>query len=236
MVAALYDESAYYRLLFRERLADVEFYRRLVRQHGGPVLELGVGDGRVAFALVDEGHEVVGVDRSASMLRALEARRAGRTLEAHEADMREVRLGRRFKVVLCAFNSFAHLHTDEDRAAFFDTVRHHLAPGGVFAFDVTLPDPAQLAGGSAFVPRVVHPRTGAICRLEETKEYNGETEVLTITTRFVERTTGDVQTLHLAVRQWHPAQTVQMLSRHGLSIESTSADIGDSLAYVCRVR
>lgn len=232
----LYQESALYGLLFRERSADVEHYRALARAHPGPILELGVGDGRVALPLVDDGHDVTGVDRSREMLDALEARRAGRRLEVHEADMREVRLGRVFGLVIAPFNAFAHLHAHEDRAAFFETVRAHLAPGGVFGFDVTIPDPAQLAGGSSFVPRVVHPRTGAVCRMEERTTYDPVTEVLTLETRLVDRLSGEVQALSLSLRQWHPAQTDRMLEGFGLVVEARSATIGDSLAYVCRLR
>ena len=231
----LYEESAYYRMLFRERSADVAHYRALAAEHAGPILELGVGDGRVGLALVDDGHEVVGVDRSASMLAALEARRGERSLEVHEADMRAVRLERRFGLVLCPFNGFAHLHTHEDRLAFFETVRHHLADGGAFAFDVTIPDPRQLSGGTSFVPRVVHPRTGAVCRMEESAEYDAATEVLTLTTRLVDRLSGETQTLSLSLRQWQPAQTDRMLAGHGLVVQARSASIGDSLAYVCRL-
>lgn len=236
MSAELYRESALYGMLFRERTADVAHYRALARAHVGPILELGVGDGRVALALVDDGHDVTGVDRSPEMLAALEARRAGRAIEVHEGDMRRVRLGRRFGLVLAPFNAFAHLHTHEDRVAFFETVREHLADGGVFAFDVTIPDPAQLAGGVSFAPRVVHPRTGIVCRMEEHTAFDPVTEVLTIETRLIERETGAAQVLTLALRQWAPAQTERMLEGHGLDVVARSAAIGDSLAYACRLR
>jgi len=236
MTRELYEESALYGMLFRERTADVAWYRQLAAARGGPVLELGVGSGRVALALVDDGHEVVGVDRSASMLDALRARRDGRAIALHEADMRDVRLDAgRFALVICPFNGFAHLHEPADRDAFFETVRHHLRPDGRFAFDVTIPDPAQLAGGTSFVPRMEHPRTGAVCRMQEVFRYDGGREVLTITTELTERATGDAHRYVLALRQWHPPQTEQLLSRSGWTVESRSAAIGDSLAYVCRV-
>lgn len=231
----LYTESALYRMLFRERTADVAWYRALVRQRGAPVLELGVGDGRVALALADDGHEVVGVDRSPEMLAALEERRDGRSVTTYEADVRSFRIDRRFPTVTCPFNGIAHCHGSEDQAAFLDTVKAHLGDGGVFAFDVTIHDPAQLAGRTSFVPRFVHPRTGAVCRMEETTSYDPKTEVLTITTRLVDRLTGDVQELTLALRQHHPHHTERMLAFHGFEVVERSHAIGDSLAYVCRV-
>src|SRR5215211_6581654 len=55
--------------------SDIDFYRRLAAETGGPILEVGCGTGRVATALVADGHEVVGVDVSAPMLRVAERHR-----------------------------------------------------------------------------------------------------------------------------------------------------------------
>jgi methylase of polypeptide subunit release factors len=49
---------------------DVEFYENLARISDGPVLELGVGSGRVAVRLAQAGLEVTGIDESPSMLSA----------------------------------------------------------------------------------------------------------------------------------------------------------------------
>src|SRR5439155_26635114 len=47
---------------------DIDFYRRLAGETGGPILDVGCGTGRVATALVADGHEVVGIDLSAPIL------------------------------------------------------------------------------------------------------------------------------------------------------------------------
>ncbi len=41
---------------------DIAFYLDYARRFGGPILELGVGTGRVAWALAEAGYEVVGLD------------------------------------------------------------------------------------------------------------------------------------------------------------------------------
>ncbi|MGZ3642173.1 MAG: class I SAM-dependent methyltransferase, partial [Candidatus Limnocylindrales bacterium] len=53
---------------------DVAFYLAQGAEVGGPVLELGCGTGRVAWALAASGHEVVGLDRSRVMLEQAEAK------------------------------------------------------------------------------------------------------------------------------------------------------------------
>src|SRR5438874_377731 len=53
---------------------DLDFWRNLARQIGGPVLEVGCGSGRVLLPLARAGFEVVGIDTSAPMLDRLKAR------------------------------------------------------------------------------------------------------------------------------------------------------------------
>lgn len=237
---SLYNESAYYRMLFAERTQDLPFYLRATADlsDADEVLELGVGDGRVAFALATEGRRVVGVDASASMLAALEQRRAvapaGSPVEAIHGDSRTLRLGRRFARVLCPFNGIAHFHDDDALAAFFETVHAHLAPEGRFAFDVMIPDPALMAGGAANVPWLRHPRTGAICRMEERYAYDAARKILTITTTLIERERDARQVLTLSLRQLPADETAMLLARHGFEVLARSDEIGDSVAYLCR--
>lgn len=55
---------------------DVDFYRRLAGETGGPIVDVACGTGRVTTVLGVDGHEVVGIDLSAPMLRLAEQRRA----------------------------------------------------------------------------------------------------------------------------------------------------------------
>lgn len=240
---SLYAESAYYRMLFGERANDLPFYLRATDalDATSEVLELGIGDGRVALALAAQGRRITGVDISASMLDALRERLRSAAPEiaarvrAFHGDARTVRLGRRFARVLCPFNGIAHFHQRDALAAFFDTVRAHLGRGGLFAFDAMIPDPALLAGGGASVPWLRHPRTGAVCRMEEHYAYDPRAQVLTITTVLVERETDARQELALSLRQFFPEETLALLAHHGFEVLECTDELGDSLAYLCRV-
>jgi demethylmenaquinone methyltransferase/2-methoxy-6-polyprenyl-1,4-benzoquinol methylase len=79
------EEDGYYeRADVRERYRRVELSadeQRLLERYvadGARVLDVGTGAGRVAFALARHGHEVAGIDRSASMLEG--ARQTAREL------------------------------------------------------------------------------------------------------------------------------------------------------------
>jgi SAM-dependent methyltransferase len=106
--------------------------REALRERLGPgrhtLLELGVGGGHVLSHLASE-FQATAVDASEQML-AL-SRQLNPNVEHHLGDMRSVRLGRAFKVVLI-HDAIAYMLTEADLKAAFATVRAHLEPGGVF--------------------------------------------------------------------------------------------------------
>lgn len=124
---------------------DVDLYTNLGNAVDGPVLELGVGTGRVAIPLAQRGFEMVGIDRSESMLSRAAKNLAGAeivgggSLKLAPADMTAFDLERQFGMVLVAANTFQHLLTTEDQSACLACVVNHLRPGGIFAFSVRSP-------------------------------------------------------------------------------------------------
>lgn len=124
---------------------DLLFYTRQAAEHAGPVLVLGSANGRVAWELARAGSSVLGADPSERMIQAAEESRSsestevsGRTRFLH-ADPRSLRLAERFSVVLAPQHALGLMSTREDLEAFLATVRHHLLPEGVFAYDVLNP-------------------------------------------------------------------------------------------------
>jgi SAM-dependent methyltransferase len=124
---------------------DVDFYANLARAVDGPLLELGVGSGRVALRLARAGHHLVGLDCSPSMLAAARnalatsgARQRG-SLELVEGDMTAFDLGRRFAMVFAAANTFQHLLTTRAQQQCLACVARHLLPGGIFAMSIRSP-------------------------------------------------------------------------------------------------
>ena len=141
-----YDDPRYYDAEFDSRRADVQFYLAQYLDTEGPTLELGVGSGRIALPAVRAGAEVCGIDSAPEMLaRAEEKRqklpRAKRdALRLIEGDMRHFSLGERFELITCPFNALMHLYRSEELLACLARVSEHLAPGGLFLFDVLFPD------------------------------------------------------------------------------------------------
>ncbi len=119
---------------------DVDFYRSLARQAVGPTLELGCGTGRVLLPIAEGGVDCVGLDASPAMLEVLRKKAGTRCPELVEGRLEDFDLGgRRFGLIFSAFRVFQHLETVADQLACLERVKHHLEPGGRFAFDVFNP-------------------------------------------------------------------------------------------------
>ena len=67
---------------------DVAFWQRMATRAGGSVLELGCGTGRVTIPVARSGASVVGVDRSAEMLRYARKRARRARLKGHVSWLR----------------------------------------------------------------------------------------------------------------------------------------------------
>jgi ubiquinone/menaquinone biosynthesis C-methylase UbiE len=130
--ASRYDEWS------AEMTADVAFYVELARKADGPVVELAVGNGRVAIPVAQAiGRRVIGIDSSPVMLEQARVRAAEADveLELHEGDLRELALEEPAALIYCPFRSLLHLPTWADRRRTFERVATSLRQGGRFAWN-----------------------------------------------------------------------------------------------------
>jgi SAM-dependent methyltransferase len=136
-IARLYDPWS------RSVTEDVEFYVEQALATGGPIVELGVGTGRIAIPIAKAGVAVIGIDSSAGMLAVCaEASRAagveGR-IDLRQGDLREPPVVERVPLVTCPFRAFLHLDTEADRLRALASAYELLRPGGLLVFDVFAP-------------------------------------------------------------------------------------------------
>jgi len=117
---------------------DGTFFRNLIRQYGQPVLEIACGTGRLTIPLAQEGITITALDIVPAMLNHARQKAGPLPIEWIEADARTFQLDKRFRVIF-ASGFFQHLLDRQDQEAVLRNVRAHLAPGGVFAFNVFFP-------------------------------------------------------------------------------------------------
>ena len=117
---------------------DVPYYVSLAQAADGPVVELAVGNGRVAIPVARAiGRTVIGIDTSPSMLAQARAAAAAAAVELdlRLADMRDLSLREPAALVYCPFRALLHLPTWADRRRTFERVADSLRPGGRFAWN-----------------------------------------------------------------------------------------------------
>ena len=114
---------------------------------GGRALELGIGTGRVALPLAEQGVAIHGIDASAAMVAKLRAKPGGDAIPVTIGDFAEVPVQGTFALIFAVFNTFFALTTQEAQVRCFRRVAGRLADGGVFLIEVFVPDPARFTGG-----------------------------------------------------------------------------------------
>jgi SAM-dependent methyltransferase len=127
---------------------DIPFYVQLAREADGPLVELAVGNGRVAVSVaLATGRTIVGIDTSPAMLEQARASaaRSGAQLDLREGDMRDFELEVPAALVYCPFRALLHLPTWADRRRTFERVAASLRPGGRFAWNAFAFDHARAA-------------------------------------------------------------------------------------------
>jgi SAM-dependent methyltransferase len=149
-----------YDVVYADMSDDVPLYLKYARKQGSPVLEMACGTGRVLLPLAEKGYEAWGIDASKEMLAV--ARGKLRRLPAEVrarvhlsvADMRDFRLKRKFRLILCAFRSFLHLLTPADQRKALENARDHLADRGIIVIDIFAPFHHLLAQGERTISQV----------------------------------------------------------------------------------
>jgi ubiquinone/menaquinone biosynthesis C-methylase UbiE len=131
-----------------ETADTVELLARLAGS--GPVLELGIGTGRIALPLHAQGVDVVGIDGSEAMVAQLRSKPGGQHIPVTIGDFSQVPVEGSFSLIYLAAGTFFELPTQQAQLDCFTNAARRLAPSGLFVLDANLPETllaAQSANG-----------------------------------------------------------------------------------------
>ncbi|MGN6257742.1 MAG: class I SAM-dependent methyltransferase [Solirubrobacterales bacterium] len=112
---------------------DLSLWEELAERHGGPVLELGCGTGRVALHLARRGHELIGLDQDHDLILELAGRSGDLPVEAICANALDFELDRQVPLVLAPMQFLHLMRSPESRLRCLQRVREALRPGGLLA-------------------------------------------------------------------------------------------------------
>src|SRR3989449_8365546 len=135
---ARYYDIIYHNLVNYE--GDVDFIEAVFRRYRvnpRTILDLGCGTGNHDLPLARRGFSVTGLDLSRPQLAIArrKAREAGLRIRLVRGDMRSFDLGTSFDAAICMFGAFGYLLKTTDAVRCLRSVRRHLPPDGLFAFE-----------------------------------------------------------------------------------------------------
>jgi SAM-dependent methyltransferase len=192
-------------------IEDISFYVDEALASGGPVVELGVGTGRIAVPTAMAGVHVIGVDSSEGMLSVCgeHARNAGvaERLDLRLGDLRTPPVTERVRLVTCPFRAYLHLSSDEERIAALAAARELLEPGGRLVFDVFAPSAEDIEETHG---RWIEREPG----IDERADWDLEEQTLTLSVRG-EQGASSMTLWWLEPSRWHA-----LIAEAGLMVEA----------------
>jgi SAM-dependent methyltransferase len=126
----------------------------------GPILEFGIGTGRLALPLSRRGLGVCGIELSPDMVGVLRSQAGAGGIGVTVGDFATAQVDgslRSFALVYLVRNTIMNLTTQDEQVACFANAAAHLAHGGCFVVEVIVPELRRLPPGTTTRPFMVTP-------------------------------------------------------------------------------
>ena len=137
---------------------DNAYYLDTMESAEGPVLEIGVGTGRLFAEARRRGIDVRGIDVSPAMIERCRGKlEPADRARVWVANATRFRTEERYALVVAPFRVLSHVQEPGDQLRLLDAAHDHLLPGGRFVFDLYVPNLKLLLEG-----------------LPETSDFDGE--------------------------------------------------------------
>ncbi len=196
---------------------------------GGMALELGVGTGRIAFALADQGIRVHGIDTSLQMLQVLTRHRGGRQVDAWCADMANFGIRQRYNLVYIIANAFFMLQSAADQQACFQSASDALLPSGTLVVQTTIPDLASFTHNQLIrIESMQVDQADLLIGWHEPDQH-------VVSYQRVQLTENGIRLRPLVYRYVYPDEQDNMASHAGLAVAATLSD-WNGAPYLSNIR
>jgi SAM-dependent methyltransferase len=232
---------------------DIPFYRKRAHEIGGSVLELGCGTGRVTLPLLEDGHEVWGLDLSEEMLAQLRGKAArvaasiASRLHVCHGNMARFDLGRTFDLIIAPFRAFQALTDRSQQERCLECIQEHLSAGGQFLMHVFRPygvlDETWIRP-EALDWEVIDPHTGKLVRRYQRRTHiDLARQVLSVDLIYRIEGTAEEIVEPLSLSYFYEDQTRLLLQAKGFCItdqfgyfDGRPITDGPEMIFVCQHR
>jgi SAM-dependent methyltransferase len=240
----VYDANIYDGM--NSNLNDLPFYKRwMPKNKDGRILELCCGTGRLTLPLAKEGHNISGVDFTASMLAQakVKAEEEGLDIAFIEADIRNLDLSEQYDLIFIPFNSIHHLYKNEDLFSAFQVVKKHLKDGGTFLLDCFNPNIRYIVEGEKEQQKIAEYTTsdGREVLIKQSMRFENQTQINRIEWHYYINGVFD-STQNLDMRMYFPQELDAYLKWNGFNIvhkfgsfeEEAFSNDSDKQIFVCQ--
>ncbi|WP_298511302.1 bifunctional 2-polyprenyl-6-hydroxyphenol methylase/3-demethylubiquinol 3-O-methyltransferase UbiG [uncultured Kordia sp.] len=225
---------------------DLPFYQRwLSKNKNARILELCCGTGRLTIPLAKDGHDITGVDITASMLEKakVKASEAKVNIEFIEADMRTFNVSQQYDLIFIPFNSIHHLYTNDDLFQTLKAVKKHLKKDGLFIFDCFNPNIEFIVEGGKELKKITQYTTDdqREVLIKEIMQYEANTQINRIEWHyFINGEFDSIQNLDMrmffpqeldAYLQW---SGFHILEKFGSFDEGPFTNTSDKQIFICQ--
>jgi SAM-dependent methyltransferase len=146
--------------LFDQAVVDPAVEFLAARAGAGPILELGIGTGRLALPLSRRGVQVHGIELSPDMVEQLRTKDGADAINVTVGDFSTAAVEECRGTATLAYlvrNTIMNLTTQDAQVACFANVAAHLVTGGRFVLEVIVPDLQRLPPGETIRAFTVTP-------------------------------------------------------------------------------
>jgi SAM-dependent methyltransferase len=127
---------------------DLDYYMKKILKTDGPVLELGVGTGRIFMKALEKGADIYGIDISPSMVEKLKEKLDRKYHKrVFIQDAANMSLDKEFDLIIAPFRVFSHIIKVKDQIAVLDKIHEYLNDKGKLIFDLYIPNLKLLSEG-----------------------------------------------------------------------------------------
>lgn len=120
---------------------DIDYYLDRLDGTTGPILEAGVGTGRMLIPLLQEGASIEGIDQSEAMLAECQKNltTANLTTNLYQGNLETIQLEKKYAGIIMPTSTFCLFETEEIAIKVLHNLYHHLEVGGRLIIDLDLP-------------------------------------------------------------------------------------------------